>query len=153
MCILIQGDIMVNNDTVELLKECDFGIRMGVSAINGVLSRVDSGQLETILQNYRDKHERLGNETCRLINMYGDKTKEPGPFVRSMSWMKTNAKLYFNESDSTVSGIITDGCNMGVKTLNRYLNMYDSADEKSKNIARELIGIETELAVEISPYL
>ena len=73
--------------------------------------------------------------------------------AKGMSWLKTNTKLYFNESDNTVSDLITDGCNMGVKSLHRYLNQYDAADEKSKNLTNELIAVETELANEISPFL
>ncbi len=144
---------MVKNDTVELLKECNAGIKMGISTIDGVLPKVTSGRLSTILHKYREKHEQLGNETSRLINEYGEKTKEPNPMAKGMSWIKTNAKMYFDESDNTVSDLITDGCNMGVKTVNRYINQYDSADDESKRIARELVQIETELAVEISPYL
>lgn len=144
---------MVNNDTIELLKECNAGIKMGISAIDGVVSRTTSNQLQSILYNSREKHERLGNETSELIQKYGDKTKEPNPMAKSMSWLKTNAKMMMDESDNTVSDLITDGCNMGVKSINRYLNQFDAADEKSKNLAKELIKIETELAVEISPYL
>lgn len=144
---------MVNNDTIELLKECNAGIKMGISAIDGVMSRTTSNQLQSILYNSREKHERLGNETNKLLQKYGDDTKEPNPMAKSMSWLKTNAKMMMDESDNTVSDLITDGCNMGVKSLNRYLNQYDAADEESKNLAKELIKIETELAVEISPYL
>ena len=144
---------MVNNDTIELLKECNAGIKMGISAIDGVVSRTTSGQLQSILYDSREKHEHLGNETSRLLQKYGDQTKEPNAMAKSMSWLKTNAKLMMDESDNTVSDLITDGCNMGVKSLNRYLNQYDAADEESKKLAKELIKIETELAVEISPFL
>lgn len=144
---------MINNDTVELLRECNAGIKMGISAIDEVLPKVTSKQLETILYNSREKHEKLGNETNKLLKQYGDDTKEPNPMAKGMSWLKTNAKLYFNESDNTVSDLITDGCNMGVKSLHRYLNQYDAADEKSKNLTNELIAVETELANEISPFL
>ena len=144
---------MVNNDTIELLKECNSGIKMGISTIDGVISRTTSNQLQSILYDSREKHERLGNETSSLIQKYGDKTKEHNLMAKSMSWLKTNAKLMMDESDNTVSDLITDGCNMGVKSVNKYLNQFDAADEESKNIAKELIKIETELAVEISPYL
>ena len=144
---------MINNDTVELLRECNAGIKMGSSAIDEVLPKVTSKQLETILYNSREKHEKLGNETNKLLKQYGDDTKEPNPMAKGMPWLKTNTKLYFNESDNTVSDLITDGCNMGVKSLHRYLNQYDAADEKSKNLTNELIAVETELANEISPFL
>ena len=52
-----------------------------------------------------------------------------------------------DESDATVSDLITDGCNMGIKSLRKYINQYENADERSKAIAEKLIDIEEELAV------
>lgn len=144
---------MINNDTINLLKECNAGIQMGVSSIDEVLPKVESQKLETILNDYKNKHSQLGNETNEIIQEYGEETKEPNPVAKGMSWMKTNMKLAWDESDATISDLITDGCNMGVKSIRRYMNQYDSADERTKNIAKKLIDIEEELAVEISPFL
>ena len=144
---------MVNNDTVNLLKECNAGIQMGVSASDEVLPKVESKKLETLLNDYKDKHTQLGNETNGLLQELGEEPKEPNPMAKGMSWLKTNMKLTWDESDATVSDLITDGCNMGVKSIRRYMNEYDEADERSVAIANKLIDIEQELAVEISPYL
>ena len=73
--------------------------------------------------------------------------------AKGMSWMKTNVMLTFDESDKTVADLITDGCNMGVKSLNKYLNQYEAADEVSKDIAKKLINLEEELAVNIRSFL
>ena len=67
--------------------------------------------------------------------------------------MKTNAMLVMKESDSTIADLMTDGCNMGVKSLHRYLNQYESAEEKAKRITKRLINIEEELAIDIREYL
>ena len=48
---------------------------------------------------------------------------------------------------------MTDGCNMGVKSLHRYLNQYRVADEASKGVARRLIGLEERLTAGIRQYL
>jgi hypothetical protein len=70
-----------------------------------------------------------------------------------MSWMKTAMKLGMEETDATIAELMTDGCNMGVKSLNRYLNQYKAADEASKSIAKDLIQLESQLAVDIRQYL
>ena len=67
--------------------------------------------------------------------------------------MKTNMKLAMEESDETIADLMTDGCNMGVKSLNKYLNEYEAADEVSKDIAKRLIHLEEKLAVDIRSYL
>ena len=58
-----------------------------------------------------------------------------------------------NDSDATIADLMTDGCNMGVKSLNKYLNEYGAADEVSKDIAKRLINLEEELIVKIRKYL
>lgn len=73
--------------------------------------------------------------------------------AKGMSWVKTNAKLAMDESDSTIADLLTDGCNMGVKSLNRYLNQYEAADEYSKDITKRLINLEEKLTVDIRQYL
>ena len=67
--------------------------------------------------------------------------------------MKTNVQLALEDSDKTVANLITDGCNMGVKSLNRYLNQYKAAEEQAKRIADRLITLEDSLAQEMQPYL
>ena len=62
-------------------------------------------------------------------------------------------KLVMNESDHTIADLMTDGCNMGVKSLHKYLNQYKSADEKSKDIAKRLINLEEKLALDIRQFL
>ena len=67
--------------------------------------------------------------------------------------MKTNAKMMMEGSDNTCADLITDGCNMGVKSLSRYLNQYKAASEKAKDIAKRLINLEERLVVDLRAYL
>ena len=67
--------------------------------------------------------------------------------------MKTNVKLVMDESDATIADLITDGCNMGVKSLSRYLNQYQAADEETKDIAKKLIKQEEELSIHMRSFL
>ena len=57
------------------------------------------------------------------------------------------------ESDDTIADLMTEGCNMGIKSLNKYLNKYEAADEKSKDITKKLIRIEDKLSNELREYL
>ena len=58
-----------------------------------------------------------------------------------------------DESDKTVANLITDGCNMVIKSLNKYLNQYAMADVISKKITEKLIRLEENLRKELSAYL
>ncbi|HIV10202.1 MAG TPA: hypothetical protein IAD28_00695 [Candidatus Faeciplasma avium] len=144
---------MIEKDTIRLLRECDAGIRMGVASIDEVIDRVSHPRLKDFLKDSKSEHRRLGSEIDSLLSDYHDEGKEPNPVAKGMSWIKTNLMLAADGSDSTVADLITDGCNMGVKSLGRYLNQYEAADERSKDIAKRLIGLEESLAVRLREFL
>ena len=144
---------MEYQDTVKLLKECDAGTKMGISSIDEVLEKVCDSQMKELLQKSKAHHENLENDICSMLQERNACEKDPSPVAKGMSWMKTNMKLAMDNSDATVADLITDGCNMGVKTLNRYLNQYKAADEVSKDIAKRLINLEEALAVDIRSFL
>jgi hypothetical protein len=144
---------MIEQDTVKLLRECDAGIKMGVSSINDVLPHVQSKDLKNILTECKRRHETLKEDLQQRLDRFGDEGKEPNPIAKGMSWMKTNMKMNLQESDATIADLMTDGCNMGVKSLSKYLNQYKAAEEYSKDIAKKLIHLEAQLAQDIRGYL
>ena len=144
---------MIEQDTVKLLRECDAGVKMGVASIQDVLPHVQSEKLSHCLNKCKDEHEQLGDEIRQKLDDCYDHGKNPNPVAKSMSWMKTNMKLTLDDSDSTVADLMTDGCNMGVKSLNRYLNQYKAADEYTKDITKRLINLEQQLTLDMRPYL
>lgn len=144
---------MIEQDTIKLLRECDAGIKMGVSAIDDVMDHVSDGKFRDRLENCRSEHEKLEKQIQAQLDRFGDDGKDPNPMAKGMSWVKTNAMLAMDESDSTIADLLTDGCNMGVKSLNRYLNQYGAADEHSKDITKRLINLEEKLTVDMRQYL
>ena len=144
---------MIEQDTIKLLRECDAGVKMGISSIDDVISYVESKKLKEYLSKCRDEHERIDKEVQSLLDNYGDDGKEPNPIAKGMSWLKTNIKLVVNESDNTIAALMTDGCDMGVKSLSKYLNEYAAADEKSKDICKKLIALEDELSNNMREFL
>lgn len=144
---------MIEQDTIKLLRECDAGIKMGISSIDDVLGHVEQKELYDQLSQCREGHEQLQCRIQKLLGEYRDEGKDPNPIAKGMSWMKTNMKLGMEATDSTIADLMTDGCNMGVKTLNRYMNQYQAADEESKDIAKKVIKLEEQLAADIRKYL
>lgn len=144
---------MIESDTIKLLRECDAGVRMGIDSIEDVLDNVKSERLQKYLTKCKDEHLKLQNEINEQLNKFDDEGKAPNPIAKGMSWMKTNWKLSMDNTDNTVADLMTDGCNMGVKSLNKYLNEYKAADEFSKDITKRLINLEEQLTVDIRKYL
>ena len=144
---------MLNNDSIKLLKECDAGTKMAVSAIDDVRDKVSDKELMDLLMESKKHHEKLGNDLHSLLEQNNSSEKEPNPIAKSMSWFKTNMKLSMNDSDNKVADLITQGCDMGVKSLHKYLNQYSNAEQPATSICRDLIDIEEKLRDGLKKYL
>ena len=144
---------MIEQDTIKLLRECDAGVKMGIASIDDVLDYVKSQKLKDFLIDCKNEHVSLDREIGEELNKFHDDGKNPNPMAKGMSWIKTNVMLGVNESDHTIADLITDGCNMGVKSLNKYLNKYEAAEEKAKDITKKLINLEQKLTLDIRDYL
>ena len=144
---------MIERDTVRLLRECDAGVKMGVDSIEDVIDDVRSGELKSLLNECKREHKALEREILDMLHRVGDTGKPPSNLSRGMSHIMTSMKIMMNKSDGTVADLMTDGCNMGVKSLSKYLNKYKAASEESKDVAKRLIALEERLGVDMRGYL
>lgn len=144
---------MINKDTVRLLRECDSGIKMGIQSIDDCLSHVNNQRLRGAMLVCKDEHKRMKKEINSLLDRYHDGGKDPSVIVTGMSKMKTSMKLLMSDTDRTVASLMTDGCNMGIKSLSGFLNKYKGASEESKNITKRLIATEEQLEKDIRGFL
>ena len=144
---------MSDKDTEKLLRQCSTGLKMGVTAIDETVSMVKSTDLKNTLQESKTDHVQLSNEADELLSEISVESAEPGAIAKGMSWFKTHLMITMVPTDSTVAELITDGCNMGIKTINKTLNDCENADDKSKKIAQKLIELDKKLALDVSPYL
>ena len=147
------GNVMIEGDSIKLLRECDAGVKMGVASMEDMIGYIHDDMLRQSLTEYKAEHIRLEDEIRTLLHEYHDEGKEPNPMAKGMSWMKTNVRLVMDESDQTIADLMTDGCNMGIKSLHKYLNQYQAADEKSKDIAQQIINLEEKLTRDMQKYL
>lgn len=143
----------MNDDTIKLLRECNAGIKMGVTSLDDVLDHVRDDRLKNLLLRSKDTHSRLGDKTHEYLIEYQDEGKEPAAMAKIMSWFKSNMKLEGDNSDAVAADIITDGCNMGIKSLYKYLHQYPAAEQKVKDLTGELIRAEETLVEDLREYL
>ncbi len=144
---------MIEQDTIRLLRECDAGVKMGVSALSEVIDDAQDAKLRDMLASNRQKHEALSASIEAALDRFHDDGKNPNPMAKTMSTVKTNMELMMKPTDATIADLIIDGCNMGVKSLSKYLNEYKAADESAKDICKKLIALEEQLAKDLRGYL
>jgi len=144
---------MIEQDTIKLLRECDAGIKMGVSAIDEVMDNAQDEALRAMLSKSKKEHEKLKESLQAALDRFGDEGKNPNPMAKTMSTVKTNMEMMMKPTDATIADLITDGCNMGVKSLSKYLNQYAAADESAKDICKKLIALEETLSQDLRSFL
>jgi hypothetical protein len=140
-------------DTIELLKECDAGCKMAVDSMEQIGKYVTDNQMKSIIQKYNSAHIKLEDEIHRMLNSMGEEDKEPNPIAKASSWIQSEVKMMLKGDSKQAAHLLTDGCNMGVTSLNQYKNQYKAADDKSVAICERLCDLETSMTKELQPYL
>ena len=143
----------VSQDTIELLKECDAGCKMAIDSIEQISKYVSDEKLKAIMQKYNGAHIKMEEDIHRLLNNIGEEDKEPNPIAKASSWIQSEVKMMVNCDSKQAAHLLTDGCNMGVKSLCEYKNHYKAADEKSIRLCEKLCDIETKMTHELQPFL
>lgn len=144
---------MPNDDTIKLLIECNSGIRMGVDGINEVIDHVENKELLDILNKYLQDHKKLGDKTHEYLNKFHDDAKDPNPLAKAMSVIKVNLKMIQGNKDEHIADLMTDGCNMGIKSIAKYLNKYPNALDEIKSIAYDVIKLEENFQLDLRKFL
>lgn len=144
---------MENEDTIRLLRECSAGVKMGVSTIDEMLPYIKNPKFKDVLYSCKTTHEKLYSEINEYLHKYDVDKKDPPIIASSMAKIKAKIEVAMHNSDKTIASIINDGCNMGVKSLTKYLNEYETANENIKSLVKRLINSEEKLIESIKDYL
>ena len=140
-------------DTVKLLQECAKGVKMGERAISLTISQTRPGELKQILEDAGQAHAILGDDVRKLLYSGGEHAKEPSTVIQMMSDAKIKAMMSISGSGATAASLITDGCNMGSKSITHYLNKYPKASLPAQVLAHRIIRTEDELRDKLRKFL
>ena len=143
----------MSNDTVKLLRECNAGCKSATNSMEQVLRYLDNEDLKNLIDEYNDKHIKLGDECHQMLNELDEEEKDPDKMAKTFSWISTEVKLMMDGNSQKIAELMIDGCNMGIKSLSKYINQYKNASKKSVDLAKRLIKIEQEFMNELLKYL
>lgn len=143
----------MNMDSLELLKECSSGCKMGMNSIEQVSEYVEDIKLLKVLEKYRDKHNVLLREATELLKKEGKEPEKPGKMASMMSWITTEMKMMMEDDSSQVAKLMMDGCNMGIQTITEKMHEYKNAEKDAVKIAESLVELEEEFHKEMKKFL
>ncbi len=144
----------MENDTVDLLRECDAGIKMALASLDSVTGKTGNEALRHLLTQSKREHGELGGEIGGLLAKKGAREKDAPQMARLMAQMKSSIKIGMSEqTDRAVAEFVTDGCNMGIKTLCKRLNQCKNAEGEARQACGRLVNLEDKLAAGLRLYL
>ena len=143
----------MSNDTVKLLRECNAGCKSATNSMEQVLRYLDNEDLKMLIDEYNDKHIRLRDECHQMLNELDEEEKDPDKMAKTFSWISTEVKLMMDDNSQKIAELMIDGCNLGIKSLSKYINQYKNASNESVDLAKRLIKIEQEFMNELLKYL
>lgn len=146
-------EILVNPDSLALLKECDSGCKMGTESMEQIMGFVNNSDLAATIMKFNEDHIKLGEEIHEILNSAGEQSAEPSLMAKASSWLQSQIKMMINGDAHQAASILIDGCNMGIKSLNEYKNKYKDAEERIVKICEKLIRIEREFMDSLQAYL
>ena len=143
----------MREDTINLLKECNSGAKMGVESIDEILDKTETEDLKKILAISKVEHNEIIKRTGEILAKNSIETERPDAIAKFMSKMKTEIKLMTGNADQKIAELMTDGCDMGIKSLTQYLNEYAAAEEPARALTGKLIKIEENTREKLKAYL
>ncbi len=143
----------MNSDSINLLKECNAGCKSATNSMEQVLEYVKDPQLKNVIDEYNEKHIKLGDQCHQLLNKYGSSEKDPQTMAKVMSFVTTEFKMMADNTTQKAAEIMMDGCNMGIKNVSGYINKYSHANHESKHLADRLVKTEQNFIEDLREFL
>lgn len=143
----------VSQDSVELLKECDAGCKMAIDSMEQISKYVTDDKLKSLITKYNADHIKIEEDIHRMLNQMGEEEKEPNPIAKVSSWLQSEVKMTMKGDTHEAASLLTDGCNMGIKSLCEYKNSYKAADDKCVNVCERICNIETKMVEDLQKFL
>lgn len=143
----------MNEDTVLLLKECNSGCKMATNSMEQVKPYIEKENFKSLIENYNSRHIEIGDTCHQMLNSNGKDEKDPQSIQKIVSWVSTEVKLRINEDDEKIAEMLMDGCNMGIKSVSKYVNKYKNASPESLDLAHKLVKIEQDFLNDLLIYL
>ena len=143
----------MKKDTTRLLRECAAGAKMGEHSLALAIEKTKAGELRSTLENSAETHAVLGDEARKMLYSARQSDKQPNPISTLMSDAKIKAACAISPTPKTVASLMTDGCNMGAKSLAKALTKYPEASPEARFLCQRLITAEDNLRDRLRKHL
>ena len=143
----------MNEDSINLLKECNAGCKSATNSMEQVEPFINNDELRSVIDKYNDKHIKIGDECHEMLNEMEESEKDPHAIAKVFSWVSTEVKLMVDDDSSKIAQLMVDGCNMGIKSVSKYIDQYKNASKEIMSLAKNLVKIEQEFMNDLLVFI
>lgn len=143
----------MNKDDIAIYKSVQKNTEMAMKAIETIEPKVYENELALLLEKtnrqYADIHEKAvsGLQEAKI------EPKKTGGLEQMMLVGGITGNTLFNTSTSHIAELMIKGSNMGILDLTKTLNHNPNGEEKSMELANELMHMENRNLEEYKKYL
>ena len=84
---------MMEEHSVNLLRECDSGCKMAAESLEQIRDMVSDQELWKDITESYEKHQELDAKIKKTLSAMEEEGKEPGKMASAWSWMSTEMRM------------------------------------------------------------
>lgn len=141
------------DQTARLARTVSETARMGISAIDMLLLKVEDETMREELFREKRGYEKCDRKADEIMADYGVKAKNAGPLSKAGTWMGIQMDTLTDRTNSHIADMLIQGSTMGVIELTRAESENPQAGENAKALAREYLAGENESIERLKKFL
>lgn len=141
-----ESDKMVLNETYKNSK-------MGVSAIQNIMNKVDDNELSTDLSRQQAAYKNFMNRAEEQLRQNGEKPEKDSVVSQSMLWAGIQAKTIFDSTPGHIANMMIEGNTRGITDMMKVLHENKSAQSAYCEMANELMDFEQRAIEQLKYYI
>ena len=113
----------MEKEDINALDEIHKGAYMGMDAVNFVLDKVESKELEDVLHKQHNQYKDIARRIEDIYPKYNDgEPHKTSMMNKAMTWYGIEMKTMTDKSDSKIAELLLNGVNMGIIEGRKILN-------------------------------
>ena len=141
------------DQTAKVAKTLSETARMGISAIDMLLTKVENDQMREELLREKRGYEKCDRKAEEIMQDYGVKAKAPGPMQRAGTWMGIQMDTLTDRTPSHIADMLIQGSSMGIVEMTRAKNENPEAEKRALDLADEYLTGEKDSIERLKAFL
>lgn len=137
----------------QLLDEIYKGCQMGLDALEEMIPKVDSKDMAADLNEHQKDLLELQNKALKAASSKKNSVKSPRTMEKLMVKGSTKLQTMVRSTPSHFADMLIKGSNMGITTIQKFLNDASDAKDEVKKLAKQFIQLEQANIEKMKPYL